>query len=124
MHIASQKIAMRIIPHLLPLLFPSAAAWSAASGKSGIFQHTATFQLSMVEEPVADAEVGIEKSEAEEHEPQWGVSFIGGDPCGSRYNTDPHDAQVEKPGMPASMKERIRLLAEQKKREAEDQGNE
>eukprot|EP00565_Helicotheca_tamesis_P003919 CAMPEP_0185729074 /NCGR_PEP_ID=MMETSP1171-20130828/4455_1 /TAXON_ID=374046 /ORGANISM="Helicotheca tamensis, Strain CCMP826" /LENGTH=79 /DNA_ID=CAMNT_0028397843 /DNA_START=110 /DNA_END=349 /DNA_ORIENTATION=- len=78
----------------------------------------------MAEQPVADAaEGGTEKSDSPTPEPQWGVSFIGGDPCGSRYNTDPHDAKVEKPGMPASMKERIRLLAEQKKREAEEQND-
>lgn len=43
---------------------------------------------------------------------EFGTSFIGGDPCGSKYNTDPHDAKVTKPGMPDSMKERIQKLAD------------
>ena len=54
------------------------------------------------------------------YEPQYGVSFIGGDPCGSKYNTDPHDAQVEKPGMPDSMKARIQALVDKRKREEEE----
>lgn len=29
---------------------------------------------------------------------EYGVSYIGGDPCGSKYNNDPFDAQVQKPG--------------------------
>lgn len=53
-------------------------------------------------------------------EPQavYGVSYIGGDPCGSKYNDDPFDAaaQITKPGMPDDAKERIRLLAEKMKR--------
>lgn len=54
------------------------------------------------------------------YEPQYGVSFIGGDPCGSKLNTDPHDAQIEKPGMPDSMKARIQALADKRKREEEE----
>ena len=54
------------------------------------------------------------------YEPKYGVSFIGGDPCGSKYNTDPHDAQVEKPGMPNSMKARIQYLAEKLKRKEKE----
>mmetsp|Transcript_28950 Transcript_28950/g.58744 ORF Transcript_28950/g.58744 Transcript_28950/m.58744 type:complete len:229 (-) Transcript_28950:175-861(-) len=50
----------------------------------------------------------------------YGVSYIGGDPCGSKYNDDPFDAAANsdsnsKPGMPDDAKERIRLLAEQLK---------
>ena len=52
--------------------------------------------------------------EDDAYEPQYGVSFIGGDPCGSKYNSDPHDARVEKPGMPDSMKARIQALADQR----------
>ena len=29
---------------------------------------------------------------------EYGVSYIGGDPCGSKYNDDPFDVQVTKPG--------------------------
>ena len=47
----------------------------------------------------------------------YGVSYIGGDPCGSKYNDDPFDASadISKPGMPDDAKERIRLLAEKLK---------
>jgi hypothetical protein len=31
-------------------------------------------------------------------EAEYGVSYIGGDPCGSKYNDDPFDVQVQKPG--------------------------
>ena len=43
----------------------------------------------------------------------YGVSYIGGDPCGSKYNDDPFDASkdVSKPGMPDAMKDRIAALA-------------
>ena len=60
-------------------------------------------------------------------EPQavYGVSYIGGDPCGSKYNDDPFDAaaQITKPGMPDDAKERIRLLAEKMKRKQEEEAN-
>ena len=48
-------------------------------------------------------------------EPQWGVSYIGGDPCGSKYNDDPFDAKVHNPGMPNDMKARIQAMVDQKK---------
>ena len=47
----------------------------------------------------------------------YGVSFIGGDPCGSKYNDDPFDATKEeafKPGFPDDMKARIEALAAKK----------
>ena len=50
-------------------------------------------------------------------QPQYGVSYIGGDPCGSRYNDDPFDTKVSKPGMPDDMKARIQALAEKKMKE-------
>jgi hypothetical protein len=51
----------------------------------------------------------IEQSKAE-----FGVSYIGGDPCGSKYNDDPFDVQVQKPGMPDDMKTRIQALVDKK----------
>jgi hypothetical protein len=45
---------------------------------------------------------------------EYGVSYIGGDPCGSKYNDDPFDVQVRKPGMPDDMKARIQALVDQK----------
>mmetsp|Transcript_2980 Transcript_2980/g.5499 ORF Transcript_2980/g.5499 Transcript_2980/m.5499 type:complete len:122 (-) Transcript_2980:251-616(-) len=53
--------------------------------------------------------------------PEWGASYIGGDPCGSKYNTDPHDAKIQKPGMPSDMKQRIAALAAKKRREQSKQ---
>ena len=51
----------------------------------------------------------------------YGMSFMGGDPCGSKYNDDPFDATKEKkPGIPDDVKARIAALAEQKKREMEE----
>ena len=49
----------------------------------------------------------------------YGVSFMGGDPCGSKYNDDPFDAAKgeRKPGIPDDVKARIAALAEQKKKE-------
>ena len=59
---------------------------------------------------------------SEVKEAEWGVSYIGGDPCGSKYNDDPFDANKSssnKPGFPDDMKARILALAEQKLRERE-----
>ena len=52
----------------------------------------------------------------QEYVPFYGVSYIGGDPCGSKYNNDPFDATSEssKPGLPDSMKDRIAALAAKK----------
>ena|ERR1719253_299894 len=54
----------------------------------------------------------------------FGVSYIGGDPCGSKYNDDPFDASQDsfKPGLPDSMKERIAALAAQKTKEQNEIG--
>uniref|UniRef100_A0A7S4IFY0 Uncharacterized protein n=1 Tax=Odontella aurita TaxID=265563 RepID=A0A7S4IFY0_9STRA len=59
--------------------------------------------------------VEIVEKEGDEYTPQYGVSYIGGDPCGSKYNDDPFDASTnreDKPGMPDSMKSRIDALVE------------
>jgi len=50
----------------------------------------------------------------------YGVSYIGGDPCGSKYNDDPFDDKASfKPGLPESMKDRIAALAAKRLEEAE-----
>ena len=46
---------------------------------------------------------------------EYGVSYIGGDPCGSKYNDNPFDIQDQKPGMPDDMKARIQALVDIKK---------
>lgn len=45
---------------------------------------------------------------------EYGVSYIGGDPCGSKYNDDPFDRNIQKPGMPDDMKARIQALVDKK----------
>mmetsp|Transcript_8307 Transcript_8307/g.20527 ORF Transcript_8307/g.20527 Transcript_8307/m.20527 type:complete len:129 (-) Transcript_8307:143-529(-) len=61
----------------------------------------------------SDSEVSVQTSTVE-----WGVSYIGGDPCGSKYNSDPFDKKPsDKPGMPDDMKARIAALAQKKLRE-------
>lgn len=63
-------------------------------------------------------------------EVEWGVSYIGGDPCGSKYNDDPFDTSSnrngnsDKPGLPDDMKKRIQALAEQKLRKRERESSE
>ena len=51
---------------------------------------------------------------------EWGVSYIGGDPCGSKYNDDPFDNKPSKPGFPDDMKARIEAIVERKRKEAEE----
>lgn len=61
-------------------------------------------------------ETGKEESQSA----SFGVSYIGGDPCGSKYNNDPFDATKEeafKPGFPDDMKDRIAALAAKKLKE-------
>jgi hypothetical protein len=62
--------------------------------------------------PADDDEVNSDSTAVE-----WGVSFIGGDPCGSKYNNDPFAADVQKPGMPDDMKARIAALAAKRLKE-------
>lgn len=61
----------------------------------------------------------IQDDTADPDEVKWGVSYIGGDPCGSKYNDDPFDKNPsDKPGFPDDMKARIEALAQQKLRES------
>mmetsp|Transcript_35831 Transcript_35831/g.70494 ORF Transcript_35831/g.70494 Transcript_35831/m.70494 type:complete len:120 (-) Transcript_35831:86-445(-) len=57
----------------------------------------------------------------------FGVSYIGGDPCGSRYNDDPFDSSSgknpEPPGFPKDMKARIAAMAEER-RKCEEEASE
>lgn len=59
----------------------------------------------------------VDSADNDESKPtvEWGVSYIGGDPCGSKYNSDPFDKKPsDKPGMPEDMKARIAALARTK----------
>jgi len=64
-----------------------------------------------------DNNIQQQQQQQQQQQPQtseYGVSYIGGDPCGSKYNDDPFDTQVTKPGMPDDMKARIKALAHKK----------
>ena len=55
---------------------------------------------------------------------EWGVSYIGGDPCGSKLNSDPFDkSPSDKPGLPDDMKARIAVLAQKKLQEEREREN-
>ncbi|CAJ1965833.1 unnamed protein product [Cylindrotheca closterium] len=61
-----------------------------------------------------DDDNNLIENEQGEQKAEFGVSYIGGDPCGSKYNNDPFDVQVQKPGMPDDMKARIQALVDKK----------
>ena len=72
------------------------------------------------EDEAADSEAADSRSKlfvsvnsTETRASSYGVSYIGGDPCGSKYNDDPFDTSkdVVKPGMPDDMKDRIAAMA-------------
>ena len=70
-----------------------------------------------------DSEFIKNGSENDSTNTSFGVSYIGGDPCGSKYNTDPFDVSEEKsfkPGFPDDMKARIAALAAKKLEERKD----
>jgi hypothetical protein len=46
---------------------------------------------------------------------EYGIIYIGGDSCGSKYNNNPFDSQGQKPGMLDDMKARIRASVDIKK---------
>jgi len=64
----------------------------------------------------------IQDDTNEESPAVYGVSYIGGDPCGSKYNDDPFDKASQesfKPGLPDDMKARIAALAAKKVQDRE-----
>ncbi len=71
-------------------------------------------------------EISQQVDEKKDENVEWGVSYIGGDPCGSKYNTDPFDAsaKITKPGMPDSMKARIAAKAEERLRQSQEASKE
>lgn len=68
-------------------------------------------------------EESVDAPEEKKDEVEWGVSYIGGDPCGSKYNNDPFDTKPSKPGFPDDMKARIEAMAEAKRKEMEEKAN-
>ena len=77
-----------------------------------------------VEEKSFNKDNLAEDLDSDKPEIEWGVSYIGGDPCGSKYNNDPFDKKPsDKPGLPDDMKARIAALAEKKLREEQEKNN-
>ena len=101
--------------------FPIAFATAAADEANTNGNSSSSSTDDDARQPQSQADIVI----MDNVEPQavYGVSYIGGDPCGSKYNDDPFDAaaQITKPGMPDDAKERIRLLAEKMKRKQEEE---
>ena len=84
-------------------------------------QSTITFALADDE----GKEELVQDNTNEESTAVYGVSYIGGDPCGSKYNDDPFDSSAEnsfKPGLPDDMKDRIAALAAKKSQEKKEGG--
>ena len=124
-------------------LSSTASAWVVNTGQNS---HIRSFPIALAAAAVDDDADGNSNSSTDDDdarkpqssepdivnidnvEPQavYGVSYIGGDPCGSKYNDDPFDAaaQISKPGMPDDAKERIRLLAEKMKRKQQQEEEE
>ena len=50
------------------------------------------------DEDEAPAVVGDVDVDDVQPKAEYGVSYIGGDPCGSKLNDDPFDTQIQKPG--------------------------
>mmetsp|Transcript_22316 Transcript_22316/g.27357 ORF Transcript_22316/g.27357 Transcript_22316/m.27357 type:complete len:107 (-) Transcript_22316:79-399(-) len=96
----------------LRLIFPGVLVLS--TGVSSWTIHLTPLQNRKHSITVLNAE---ERSDENNDSSSYGVSWIGGDPCASKYNNDPFDTQVTKPGMPQDMKERIQALAEKKIKE-------
>lgn len=78
-------------------------------------QTSSTVQRSFLQTKASDAETTTPP------EIKWGESYIGGDPCGSKYNNDPHAMEISKPGMPEDMKARIQKMAEEKLRQQQEE---
>ena len=92
------------------------AAWTA---HPFVINNKLEFTFLMTkEQDSVDSRSSPPQSNSKELEQEWGVSCIGGDSCGSKYNDDPFDAASTKPGLPDNMKARIEAMAEQKLKEA------
>jgi len=69
---------------------------------------TFSFVLFSSSKDPAAAAAGAARVEGEEEEERFGISYIGQDVCGSKYNDDPFSEQKNKPDAWTLMKERIR----------------
>lgn len=100
----------------------TAAAWAPSTPTITISSKTKSSQMTCLNlvprEEVEESDTS--KQEISENKTvEWGVSYIGGDPCGSIYNQDPFDNKPSKPGFPDDMKARIDALAREKRKQME-----
>ena len=103
---------------LLVLCAVELSAWSPPRHQHRLVTHhlpprpTSTF---LAAEEKQQQELIQDDTDKESTTAVYGVSYIGGDPCGSKYNDDPFDAKQNfKPGLPDDMKDRIATLAAKK----------
>ena len=69
--------------------------------------------ISFVNEAVSAALLTDDGNLSEvEEEREWGISYLGGDPCSSNHNTDPFDEQDSKPDAWEDMKKRIQAIVD------------
>mmetsp|Transcript_7294 Transcript_7294/g.12213 ORF Transcript_7294/g.12213 Transcript_7294/m.12213 type:complete len:122 (+) Transcript_7294:263-628(+) len=113
-------ISPRLLFHLslvLSTILP-ASAWSPSTHHMGrILVGQSQSCVPFLAKQSDDTDLVKDEIEEDSTSASFGVSFIGGDPCGSKYNDDPFDATKEaafKPGFPDDMKARIEQLAAKK----------
>ena len=128
----TMKTATAAVAACLPL---TASAWAAINVRQCRVRSSPILLAAATDSSDADAANSKDDDDSKDStivnidnvEPRavYGVSYIGGDPCGSKYNDDPFDAAAQsdssRPGMPDDAKERIRLLAERMKRKQEEE---
>mmetsp|Transcript_8735 Transcript_8735/g.14540 ORF Transcript_8735/g.14540 Transcript_8735/m.14540 type:complete len:178 (-) Transcript_8735:96-629(-) len=91
-----------------PLVIPSDA--------SGDTNKDTALQTNEKSKNAADTNIQVD-----EHT-EWGVSYIGQDVCGSKYNDDPFDESEDKPDAWTLFSEKVKKIAEKKRREMIENG--
>lgn len=121
-------ISFRQFSYILLLINGDVLAWSPAhlmrgsvtNNQPSLHRHLRSALLLAKQTDKTNDLIKDETGKEESQSASFGVSYIGGDPCGSKYNNDPFDATKEeafKPGFPDDMKDRIAALAAKKLKE-------
>ena len=120
-------ISFRQFLYILLLINGDVLAWSPAHHMRGSvannqpsLHHHLRSVLLLAKQTDKTNDLIKDERKDESQSASFGVSYIGGDPCGSKYNNDPFDATKEeafKPGFPDDMKDRIAVLAAKKLKE-------
>ena len=92
---------------------------SVANNQPSLHHHLRSVLLLAKQTDKTNDLISDETGKEESQSTSFGVSYIGGDPCGSKYNNDPFATKEEafKPGFPDDMKDRIAALAAKKLKE-------